>query len=379
MRFRVERDVLAEAVGWTAKSLPARPPVPVLGGVRIEAQTDDSVSLSCFDYEVSARSVISAEVEEPGVALVSGKLLADICRSLPQKVMEMTLEGTKVTITCGSANFTLSTMPVDDYPELPELPNISGTIDAAEFTKAVSQVTVASSKDETLPLLTGVRIEIEENKIALMATDRYRLAFRELEWKPAVEGMVDNAIVRGRTLSDVVKSLTSAGPIDIALNTEKTAGATAMIGFVAGGRRTTSLLIDGTYPPVRDLFPAEAKSHAVVNTAELTGAVKRGALVAERNMPIRLQFSPEGLLLQAGQGENAQASENIDANLYGEEIGTAFNPHYLLDGLAGFDTDYVRFSFTDPNKAVTLTGQERLDGPDIVEYKYLLMPLRFAQ
>src|SRR5699024_10196738 len=159
VKFRVERDVLAEAVTWTARSLPVRPPVPVLSGVRISAEADGTLTLSTFDYDVSARSQIAAEVEEPGEVLVSGRLLADISRALPARPIDMALEGTKVQVTCGSSRFTLATMPVDEYPNLPAMPDRVGSIPVDTFARAVAQVSIAAGRDETLPLLTGVKVE----------------------------------------------------------------------------------------------------------------------------------------------------------------------------------------------------------------------------
>jgi len=375
MRFRVDRDVLADAVTWTARSLPTRPPVPVLAGVRIEADTTGTVQLSSFDYEVSARAQLPADVSEPGTVLVSGRLLAEICRALPAKPVDVVLDGTKVQVTCGASRFTLLTMPVEDYPNLPTMPELTGTVDGDELTHAVAQVSVAASRDDTLPLLTGVRVEIEGEKVTLLATDRYRLALREMTWKPANPGIEAVALVRARTLSDAAKSLGGAGSVSVALST---GGGVDLIGFEAAGRQTTSLLVDGDYPPVRRLFPDETPIHAIVNTQSLTDAAKRVALVAERNTPIRLTFSEGQVVLDAGQGDDAQASEALEAVLVGDDISVAFNPHFLADGLGALDTTFVRLSFTHPNKPVEFTGQESLEGDDLKDYRYLLVPIRFA-
>lgn len=373
MRFRVERDVLADAVTWTARTLPTRPPVPVLSGVRLEA-TDGELALSTFDYEVSARSLVPAEVDEPGTVLVSGKLLAEISRALPNKPVDVTVEGTKALVTCGSSRFTLLTMPVDEYPDLPQMPDQIGTLDAGAFAEAISQVTIAAGRDETLPLLTGVKLEIDGSTLTLMATDRYRLAMREMEWSPASPGLERQALVRSRTLADVAKALTSTGTVDLSL----TEGSD-IIGFEAGGRRTTSLLVDGDYPPVRRLFPDQTTIHTVTSTAGLMEAARRVALVAERNTPIRLSFTEGQVVLEAGQGEDAQASEVLESTLVGEDIATAFNPQYLLDGLNALGTDFVRLSFTHSSKPAVMTGQDALDGDDHAEqFRYLLMPIRFA-
>lgn len=374
MKFRVERDVLAEAVTWTARSLPTRPPAPVLAGVRIEADPEGVLHLASFDYEVSARSQIPAEVTQAGTVLVSGRLLAEISRALPAKPVDVTLDGTKVVVTCGSSRFTLLTMPVDEYPALPAMPDTAGVFDGDEFAEAVAQVTVAASRDDTLPLLTAVRVEIEGEKITLLATDRYRLALRELDWRPATTDISTSALVRAKTLSDVAKSLGASPEVTMALSA---GGGVDLIGFESGGRLTTSLLVDGDYPAVRRLFPDETPIHAVVATHGLADAAKRVALVAERNTPIRLAFTEGQVVLDAGQGDDAQASESIEAKLDGEDITVAFNPQYLLDGVGALDTPFVRFSFTHPNKPVEFTGQSELEGDDDRAYRYLLVPIRF--
>ncbi|ACV07681.1 DNA polymerase III subunit beta [Jonesia denitrificans] len=375
MKFRVERDVLTEAVTWTARTLPARPPAPVLSGVRIEATQEGVVKLASFDYEVSARGEIPAEVTEPGTILVSGRLLAEIAKALPHKPVDFTVDGTKVSVVCGASRFSLLTMPVEEYPTLPTMPELTGVVDGSELSAAVSQVTVAASRDDTLPLLTGVRIEIEGEKVTLLATDRYRLALREMTWRPSAPDMSTVALVRARTLNDVSKSLGPVGDVNVALSVGE---GVDLIGFEAGGRQTTSLLVDGDYPHVRRLFPDETPIHAVVATQPLIDAARRVALVAERNTPIRLNFSEGQVVLDAGQGDDAQASEVLESTLVGEDISVAFNPQFLLDGLNALGTDFVRLSFTHPNKPVEFTGQESLDGEDSKHYRYLLVPIRFA-
>ena len=207
MKFTVARDVLAEAVSWTARALPVRPASPILAGVRIKAEGDE-LTLSSFDYEVSANSHIPATVDEAGEVLVSGRLLADISKSLPSKPVSVELDGQKVNLVCGSSHFTLAVMPLDEYPLLPAQPKGIGAIDSSTLSQAVSQVSIAASRDDTLPLLTGVRIEINGPAITLLATDRYRLAMRELDWEPADTSIEEVALVKARILQDVAKSMT---------------------------------------------------------------------------------------------------------------------------------------------------------------------------
>ena len=187
MKFRVERDVLADAAAWVARSLPARPPVPVLGGVLLEATSGpsgDRLTVSGFDYETSARVELDATIGDPGRVLVSGRLLADITRALPAKPVDVVVDGARATISCGNSRFSLPTMPVEDYPQLPAMPQVAGIVPGDVLAQAVQQVAVAAGRDDTLPMLTGIRLEIDGPRLTLAATDRFRLAVRELEWTP---------------------------------------------------------------------------------------------------------------------------------------------------------------------------------------------------
>jgi len=376
VKFRVERDVLAEAVTWVARGLPARPPVPVLAGVLIEASDEGTITLSAFDYEVSAKVTVAADVSTSGTVLVLGRLLADISRNLPDRPVDVSAEGNKVQVTCGSSRFSLLLMPADDYPTLPSSPEPSGTIAGDVFTQAVAQVAIAADKGDTLPILTGVRMEIDGEKVTLLATDRYRLAMRELTWHPSATDASHVALIPARTLSDTARALGASGSIQLALG--GSAGGDGLIGFEAGQRRTTTRLLDGEYPKVTSIFPSSVDTEAVISTAALVEAVKRVSLVAERNTPIRLKFTDGQVTIEAGTGDDAQASEAVESTLTGPEIEIAFNPHFLLDGLGAVGTAYSRLSFTQPSRPAVLSGQAEADGDADQSYRYVLMPVRFA-
>ena len=376
MKFRVERDVLADAVAWTARSLPARPAVPVLAGLLLEAG-EQRLTLSSFDYEVSARGGVEAEVDEPGRVLVSGRLLADISKSLPNRPVEVSTDGSKVTVVCGSARFTLPTLPVEDYPALPEMPTTAGSVPGDVFAAAVAQVAIAAGRDDTLPMLTGVRVEIEGETVTLAATDRYRLAVRQFQWKPEADGVSSSvALVPAKTLNDTARSLTQGDSVQIALSGDKIGE--GMIGFEGAGRRTTTRLLEGEFPKYRALFPEQSETVATVETAPFVDAVKRVSLVAERNTPVRLSFSDGRLVLEAGSGDEAQASEAIDATLEGEEISIAFNPTFLLDGLGAIDSPVAQISFTTSTKPAVMTGKPDVEAEATDEYRYLIMPVRLS-
>ncbi|MFE7559627.1 DNA polymerase III subunit beta [Kitasatospora sp. NPDC057500] len=375
MKFRVERDVLAEAVAWAARSLPARPPVPVLAGLLLTAQ-DGSLALSGFDYEVSARVELEADIEEAGTVLVSGRLLNDISRNLPNRPVEISTDGQRVSVVCGSSRFTLPTLPVDEYPALPQMPTATGTVPGDVFASAVSQAAVAAGRDDTLPVLTGVRVEIEGDRITLAATDRYRFAVRELLWKPEQSDISAVALVPAKTLQDIAKSLGSGDSVSIALSSG--GAGEGLIGFEGAGRRTTTRLLEGEFPKYRSLFPTEFNAIAAIQTQPFLEALKRVSLVAERNTPVRLNFEEGVLTLEAGSGDDAQATERIDASLEGDAISIAFNPGYLEEGLKAIDSAYAQLSFTTPTKPALLSGKAAVDSEADEAYQYLIMPVRLS-
>ena len=383
MKIRLERDVLAEAVQWAARSLPLRPSVPILAGLLVQADAD-GVTFSSFDYETSAQIHVTAAVADEGQALVSGRLLADISRSLPPKPVDITSDDTKVELICGSARFTLQTLPVADYPSLPAMPEATGTVPSAAFAQAVAQVVVAAGRDELLPVFTGVRVEIDDDTISLLATDRYRMALKELTWNPSRPQSSATALVPARVLSETSRSMTAGEEIMLSLS-DGGAG-DGIIGFdgrgPAGQRQTTTRLLDGEFPKVRHIMDTAALMNVRVGTAEVIAAAKRVALVAERNTSLRMLMGDGFVTLEAATGDQAQASESIEAIIDqpggGDQVVTAagFNPSYLLDGLGAFDTPYVNFAFTAPSKPCQLTGLATLDGNPLTDYRHVIMLMR---
>lgn len=377
MKFQVNRDVFSEAVSFAVKLLPQRTTLPILSGVLIET-TESGLTLSSFDYEVSAQTEIDANIEEPGRILVSGRLLADIASRLPNAPVEFSVQENKISVICGSANFTLLSMPVEEYPTLPQIPEQSGLLPAEAFANAVSQVAVAASRDDVTPVITGVQLEVAENTLTMVATDRYRVAVREIEWDSGDTVSQDTvtALVPARTLQEVGKTFGHSGNISVAItNTDER----EIIAFRADRKMVTSLLIKGNFPPVRRLFPENVDNYAVINTAELIESVRRVSLVLEREAALRFTFTVDGVTLEAIGSEQAQASESIDAHLNGSDMVVSLKPQFLLDGLGAVHSEFVRISFTkteNPNKPgpVLITSQSSKDQPGADNYKYLLQP-----
>jgi DNA polymerase III subunit beta len=413
MKFTVERDALADAVAWVARALPTRPVVPVLTGLMLSAAPDDEPSqpgagfltLSCFDYEVSARVRVRAEVAEAGTFLVPGRLLVEIVRSLPQHPVEFGDDLDGVSVTCGDAAFMLTPLPLADYPELPELPELAGTADGGALAGAIGQVTPAASRDDTLPMLTAVNIELDGKTMTLAATDRYRLAVRDLDWAPAPSASDQGKVallVPARTLSDAARMMSHGTEVRVVLRnggngprngpaagpgtTPRDGGgavaAEAMIGFETGERRLTTRLLAGEFVRYRSRFPDEFGCTADLPADAFAEAVRRVALVAERGTPVQLTFGPGRVTIAGATQGQAKAKESVPADFSGDEPSIAFSPQYLLDGVvaatvaqpgeAAPEPARVRLRFTSATKPAVITPVSAVGG----EFRYLVVPQR---
>ncbi|MGY2080737.1 DNA polymerase III subunit beta [Modestobacter sp. SYSU DS0657] len=383
MKFRVAREVLAEAVAWTARSLPPRPSVPVLAGILLEVE-GNQLSVSGFDYEVSARSEIDVQSTEGGRTLVPGRLLAEITRALPPHPVDVVAEGARLSISCGNARFSLPTLPVEDYPSLPSLPSTAGVVDSDAFAEAVGQVAIAAGRDDTLPMLTGVRLEIEDDLVTLAATDRYRLAVREFAWRPETPGLSAAVLVPARTLADAAKTLTS-GP-EVVLSLSSSGSGEGILGLSGKDRQTTTRLLDAEFVKYRAIMPTESASYATLPVGLFTDAAKRVALVADRGTPLRCEFTPGQVTLRAGgTDDEGQAEERCDVEFDGDPLTIGFNPTFLLDGLAAVHTERARMDFTTALKPAVLSGVPEPAAEDAEasrpaerpgSYRYLIMPVR---
>ncbi|MFF4650381.1 DNA polymerase III subunit beta [Streptomyces sp. NPDC001380] len=407
MRFRIERGALADAVAWAGRALPARTPLPVLGGLLLEA-SDGRLSVSGHDLEVSARTAAEADTAEPGRVLVAGRRLLDVCRVLPDGPVECVREGARLAVACGGVRFGLAALPMEDYPALPAVPEVCGELDAAALAAAVAQTAVAAGRDDTLPVLTGIRIDLHDDTLVLAATDRYRFAVRTLDWRPlpgrsapggsapggsapggsgtggsgtggsgtdkagtdkaATGGSV---VVPARRLLDAARALAGAGTVRLALDG-------GVLGLEGGGAAATMRLIDGVLPRHERLFALDGPAVVVAERAPLAEAVRRVAVVADRHGPVRLDFSAGSLLLEAGAGDDDTASQRLPAALSGPATHASFNPAYLADALGALEAPYVQFSLLGPGQRVLLAGRGTQDGPEEPGHHHLLMALKSA-
>ncbi|MFF6790134.1 DNA polymerase III subunit beta [Streptomyces filamentosus] len=366
MEIRIDSGVLTDAVAWTARVLPVRSPMPVLGGLLLEAGEGGGLSVFGLDHEASARVEAEAETVVPGRALVLGRRLLDICKVLPRGRTVLAVEGSRLSVSSDGVRFGLSLLPLDAHPAAPALPPVLGEVDGDAFARAVGQVAAAAGRDDALPVLTGIRLALDGPVMTLAATDRYRYAVRALEWYPgpgaAGAGPAD-VVVPARRLAEAARSLAGAGRARIGLDAHT-------IGFERDGLRTTARLLDGRLPRHDKLFALGDHAVAVTGRAALVEAVKRVAVVAEGDSPVQLAFEGTSVRLGAGY-EDDVASQTLPASLDGPgPVTVAFNPGYLLDALGSFTAPEVRLHLLGPGQRALLA-----DG-DGDAHRHLLMSVK---
>lgn len=410
MRFRVGRDALGDAVAFVSRALPSRPVVPLLSCMLIEV-ADNGLTLSCFDYEVSARCTVEAEVFEPGTALVPGRLLAEITRSLPARPAEFSDDADVLNLVCGSAEFGLVCLPMEEYPALPDSPPPVGSVDGGVLAAAVGQVASSASRDDTLPMLTAVCLDIDGRSLTLAATDRYRLAARVVPFSPADPDVRAVALVPAKMMTEAARMMSTGVPVTLAFSTKSdwvragrpAGGAVAdqphpaegLISFEAGHRRLTARLIGGEFIKYHSRFAGEFSCHADLEPGPVIEAVRRAALVTERAGPVRLSFGDGEVVIEAHAEGRARAAETVGAEFAGDQPMIAFNPSYLLDGLVAAagttaqdgeaaESGRIRLDFNTPAKPALITWvtdgpATDSDGQDVPAFRYLLVPLRLPE
>ncbi|WP_083971130.1 DNA polymerase III subunit beta [Actinoplanes awajinensis] len=367
---RVHSNVLVAATAWVARNLPPRPTVPVLLGMLIKAD-DGILSLSTFDYEVSSHVQVEADVREPGSLLLPGRRFSEIAKSLPGKVIRLSVEGTTVVLACENSRFVLRPLPLEDYPALPAMPKVRGTAKGSALAEAIAQIASVASRDETLPILTSVRLEAKERTLTLDATDRYRWGVRTLDWQPSGNDEELAIQVPAKSLLDCAKQITSEEQAQLAFSeTTNTFG-------IRGERWwMTTRLIDGAMPRHDQAWPAAFSSQASVEKRSLVDAIKRVAVVSEGRLPLQMHFGKGSLTLEVSSGDGDQATTDLEVRHDDEDMSIAFNPAYMLDGLNSISDTYVLFSFTGPKGKAMIEGGSESGEASEKNFRYLVMPIR---
>lgn len=371
--FTVDRGGFAEAAAAVARAIPSRPSAPIMAGARL-AVAGDTLTLAGYDYETSTEVTVACDGVTDGSVVVSGALLASIAKALPKKPVSVSVAGPLATVSCGSARFTLPTMSTDDYPDLPVVPPVSGSVDGRVFADAVDAVKAAVGADDALPMLTGIHVSFERDRIEFAATDRFRLAICTVEWECAGEPPAP-ILIPGKSFVEAARSVDN-GVVDLAVGD-------GVLGVSHGLTSSTMRLMDAEFPAFRKLLPDHHARVAEVDVQELALAVKRASLVAERGTSVRLAFDDDGLTVACGDGGSASV-ETVAAHLAGEPVEIGFNPGYLLDALATIGSERALVGMVDsrrpavlaPNRGGIPAGVPGEFGRVFDERLHLLMPVR---
>jgi DNA polymerase-3 subunit beta len=372
MKFRAERTEFAEAASWALRTVGARATLPALSGVRMEV-AGDRLLLGSTDLEVSSTLSIPVQADREGTALVPGRLLGDVVRSLPNAAVSADAGNDRLHLECGNARFDLRLMPLEDFPALATTGGDStpAVMKADEFAARVAQVARAASTDDARPVLTGVYVEAKAENLVLAATDSYRLAVLTLDWEQDVEGTV---LLPRRALDEARRSAEQLGS-EVRMTFEE-----SQVGFDFGDRQLVTRLIEGSFPPFRQLIPSGYERRLEVDRADLIEVVRRVSVVGDANTtatPVTLHLSADTVRVTAGSGEIGEAEESLPGVLQGDDLQIAFNPRYLTDGLDATGTQQVALEFRDELKPAVIrpAGASDDEEPE-VDFLYLLMPVR---
>ncbi len=361
MKFRCDRDILSEALQVVQRGISTRPGIPALTGVLMQASTDGVLTLTTTDLEVSAQLTVEVQVRTEGTALIPARLLTDVVKSLEEAPVEFDADGGQAQIRSAAYESTLRLLPADDFPALQAPSGTQVRVDAPTFAESVAQVGRAASKDEARPVLTGVLVEISREGIILAATDSYRLAVREV--MATADGEA-KAIVPERALGEAGRAAAGEekGEIEVVLDESQ-------VSFQIGGLCLTSRLIEGEFPNYRQLLPEGYENRLTMSRQALIEAVRRVGLLARDNAPVRMEFNQLGVRLSSQSPDLGQAVEAVEAQYEGDELTAAFNPNYLIDGLAAAVGDSIRLEVRDGLKPGVVRGEND-------QFTYLVMPVR---
>lgn len=378
MKFRCERDDLLNGVQFASRAISNRATLPVLSGLKIEAAEDGRVSLAATDLELTMETAIRTAVDEPGRAIVPGRLFGEMTRSLGAGQVTVGAGEAEVEIGSGRGQFRVKALAPDDYPALPlEDPSttdasVEVSVDAETLAGALAQVVRAASPDETRQILTGVLCEIDEGSLTLAATDSYRLAVRKVE-APGAAGRRD-VVLPARTLSELARALGSGASVTASIKENLVAfsiGQAGDEGQTLEQATIGSRFIEGEFPKYRQLIPEGYPNKLEVDRDALLEVTKRVGLLAQNNLPVKLQLGSE-LEVSAHTPDVGEGQEIIDADYSGEPLVIAFNPQFLYDGVSAIQSPRVTIDVADGLKPAIIKGADDTD------FTYLLMPVRLS-
>jgi DNA polymerase III subunit beta len=364
LKISVSREELARQVGVVARAASTRTTVQVLAGLLLRAG-EGKLELAATDMEISLRSSLEANVESEGAVVVPSKLLADLVRLLPGddvSIEHRSGEGV-VEVVSGAATYRLHTYNAEDFPRLPEASSVElMSVDADAVLETSGRVSRAASRDESRPVLTGILVRFEGEKLVMAATDSYRLAVKETLMGSS--GPELDAIVPARALAELARIAQGGGGLEIGVLENQ-------VIFTTDGVLLTTRRIEGQFPNYRQLLPETFEHELALQREELLEVVRRVSVMAQRNAPIRLRFAEGELTVSAQTQDIGEARETMPAPYAAEPLEIGFNPDFLRDGVESVEGEEVRLKLISSLRPAVIQGE----GDD---FSYLIMPIRLA-
>jgi DNA polymerase-3 subunit beta len=375
MRAVCNTEAFGKKLALVSRGVSARSTIQLLGGILLEA-SDGLVRLSATDMEISVQTSSPAEVEEEGRVVIPARIFNDIVRSLPGGSFSLEHDDTggTVRLAAGENEYRIRAYAADDFPQLPGFDaeaafKMSGEV----LVETVEKVSRSYSRDETRPVLTGILISFEENRVRMVTTDSYRLSIKETELATtAFEGSRE-AIIPARAMQEVSRIFGSEGEDEVEVSLSENQ-ALFRIGDVLFGTR----LIDGNFPEYRRLLPTTFEREISVGREELMGTLRRVNLFAQRQtppVPVSLSFSEGAVEVIVRNGEVGEAHERLPASSE-DDFLISFNPGYLLDGVSAIDTEKVVFKLNEALKPGLIVPGQNGEGEEEPDFLYLIMPMR---
>ena len=367
MRVVCGKDELAEKLQVVGRGVSTRTTVQILAGIMLRA-AGERLHLSATDMEISVRDSLEAQVGEEGAVVVPGRLLVDIVRLLPagEVTLEHRADEGVARLTCGSASYSLNTYGPEDFPRLPEIePDSAFSVEREAFLDTIGRVGRSASRDESRPVLTGILVRFEGEKLVMAATDSYRLSVKEtaLSGSP---GRELEAIVPARALQELARVGQAADTETIAVGVQEN-----QVVFGVDGVWLTARRIDGQFPNYKQLLPEQFEAEVHLPREELLDVVRRTGLLAQRKSPLRLRFEEGELTVSAQTQDVGEARESLPVAYTGEALEIGFNAEFLRDGLESIMDETARLKLISPLRPGLLHGEND-------DFLYLIMPIRLA-
>jgi DNA polymerase III subunit beta len=365
MKVVCSRDELTQKLAVVSRGVSARTAVQILGGILLKAEAGH-LTLAATDMELSLRASLEAEVEGDGAVVVPGRLLVELVRQLPDaKVsIEQRADEGVIHISSGAFESRLNTFTSEDFPRLPETEALERhTVDRDALLETIARVGRSASRDESRPVLTGVLVRFEPGKLVMAATDSYRLSVKETQLTGAVPEL--EAIVPARALAELARIGQGAEQIELGVHENQ-------VVFGVDGVWLTTRRIDGQFPNYKQLVPESFEHELSLPRDELLDVVRRIAVMAQRNSPLRLRFAEGELTVSARTQDVGEAQESLPVAFSGEPLEIGFNAEFLRDGVESVTGETIRMRLISPLRPCVLQAEASDD------FLYLIMPIRLA-